>query len=113
MKSAKWIILLVFLATRSAMSHPPSKIILDFNPETHILKVAIEHSVQDTAKHFIITLAVALNGNEVVNQKFMTQSDSKEQEALFLIHDAKSGDKIEATASCNIFGKKKESITVP
>jgi desulfoferrodoxin (superoxide reductase-like protein) len=113
MKQAKWIILLVFIAAQSAMSHPPSKIILDFNSQTHILKVAIEHSVQDTVKHFINALTVSLNGNEVVNQKFLTQSDSREQEVLFLIHDAKSGDKIEATASCNVFGKKKESLTLP
>lgn len=113
MKPVKWIILLVFLVAQSAMSHPPSKIILDFNSQTHILKVAIEHSVQDTVKHFINGLTVSLNGNEVVNQKFLTQWNSKEQEALILIHDAKSGDKIEAAASCNIFGKKKEAITLP
>ncbi|HDQ44356.1 MAG TPA: hypothetical protein ENN17_02490 [bacterium] len=113
MKPVKTIILAVFLATQFAISHPPSKIILDFNPETHILKVAIAHSVQDTVKHFIDGLTVSLNGKVILSQKFLTQLDSKGQETLFLIHDVKSGDKIEATASCNVFGKKKESITLP
>lgn len=109
-----WLIVLLVSATfQMVAAHPPSKIILDFNSETHILKVAVNHSVDDTLKHFINMLSVKLNGNEIANQKFLTQFVSADQDAQFLIHDAKPGDEIEVTASCNIFGKKTEKIKLP
>ena len=111
MKTLWFTVLLLLVIFQTAAAHPPSKIILDFNAETHILKVAISHSVKDTAKHFINTLSV--NGNEIVDQNFLTQFDAADQEAQFLIHDAKPGDEIEVTASCNIFGKKTEKIKLP
>ncbi len=113
MKILWFVVLLSLVIFETAVAHPPSKIILDFYSETHILKVAINHAVEDPVKHFIKEVTVKLNGNEIITQEFITQYRRVDQETQFLIHDAKPGDEIEVTASCNIFGKKAEKIKLP
>ncbi|NQT25446.1 hypothetical protein HQ585_08825 [candidate division KSB1 bacterium] len=96
-----------------AIAHPPSKIILEFNAETSILKVEMPHKVKDASEHFINKVEIKLNGKEIVKQEFFTQKDTGKQMVMYQIHDAKSGDTLEVTAHCNVFSKKKETIQIP
>jgi len=91
-------------------AHPPSRITLNFDPATHILKVTMDHEVKDTAKHFINRVEIVWNELEAVRQDFAVQLDSGKQEALYLLPGAKPGDKITVTAHCNVYGKKKEAF---
>lgn len=103
----------VLFQTGILRAHPPDKIVLEFNAETSILKVVISHEVKDRAEHFTKTIEVKLNGDEILKQTFLTQQGLKQQTAVYQIHDAQSGDRLEVTAHCNIFGKKKETFQIP
>jgi desulfoferrodoxin (superoxide reductase-like protein) len=103
----------LLLHSRAAVAHPPSKIVLEFNAETSILKVAMTHEVKDAAKHYIEKIEIKLNDKEILVQDFLTQQDTEEQTALYHIHDAKQGDTLEVTAHCNVFGKEKETLQIP
>lgn len=105
--------LCVLFLQPGAAAHPPGKIILEFDQETSILKIVMPHQVKDVTEHIIEKVEIKLNGEEILTQEFLTQQDKEEQTALYLIHDAKSGDKLEVTAHCNVFGKKKETLQIP
>ena len=115
MKRIRLLLILGFIFTQSAvlMAHPPSKIILEFNAETSILKIEMPHAVKEISEHFINKVEVKINGKEILKQEFLTQQDPEKQTVLYQIHDAKSGDKLEVTAHCNVFGKKKETLQIP
>ena len=95
------------------LAHPPSKIILEFNAETSILKVEMVHAVKDGSKHFIHKVEVKLNGQEILTQELLSQQDTEKQTVTYLIRDAKSGDELEVTGYCNVFGKRKEMLQIP
>lgn len=106
------LLILMLLYSNGIYAHPPEKISLEFNKETHILKVVMQHPVEDAGKHIVNKITVKMNGNEAVTQKFTVQLNKEKQEAVFLIPGLKSGDKIEVTATCNVFGKKKETFDI-
>lgn len=112
---SKTLLLIVFmcLVSEALTAHPPDKISLEFNAETHILKVVIHHHVEDAVKHIVQKITVKINGKEAVTQKFQKQLNQEKQEAVFLIPGAVSGDEIEVTGNCNVFGKKKENYKIP
>jgi desulfoferrodoxin (superoxide reductase-like protein) len=99
-------------AAGSVFGHPPDRVSAEFDAETHLLTVAVDHHVKDGVKHFIHRIEVELNGEKVIQQDFLGQPDMQEQEAIYRIADAAVGDKIEVTAECNIFGKKGVEIEV-
>jgi len=104
---------LFLVQSQGLIAHPPSKIILEFNAETSILKVEMPHLVKDVTEHFIDRVEVKLNGKEILKQALLTQQDLEKQTVIYQIHDAKSGDELEVTAHCNVFGKKKETLQIP
>jgi desulfoferrodoxin (superoxide reductase-like protein) len=55
---------------------------------------------------------VELNGKEIIQQLFKRQTDGQEQKVMYVIVDAKEGDKITVTAYCNIAGKKNQTLDV-
>ena len=71
------------------------------------------HEVKDASEHIINKVVVKLNGKEILKQEFLTQENTEKQTVIYQIHDAKSGDKLEVTAHCNVFGKKKETVQIP
>lgn len=116
MKRLLTILICVFifmLQAGDAAAHPPVKIVLDFDQETSILKVAVLHEVKDAVKHFVEKIEVKLNDKEILNQEFLSQLDKENQTAMYVIHDAKSGDRLEVSAYCNVFGKMKEIFQIP
>jgi hypothetical protein len=55
---------------------------------------------------------LSVNGVKLVDQKFLQQGDGKMQLAQYLCPGIKAGDKISATATCNIMGSKTTEIVV-
>lgn len=96
----------------SAWGHPPGEIELEFDLDQGRLEIAAFHTVRDSSEHFIDRIVVQLNGEEIVEQKFRSQTDSKVQIVEYRIIDAKPGDQIEVTARCNISGRKKDSLVI-
>lgn len=106
------LMLTIMLVASSLFAHPPKDVMLDFISEDHVLTVVVPHSVNNRAKHYIYRIVVELNGKEIIQQNFKSQTNEEEQKVQYVIVDAKEGDKITVTAFCNISGKKKEILDV-
>jgi hypothetical protein len=102
----------VSLAVSVCMAHPPDAVTAGFDLETHVLTVGVEHKVKDGGKHFIDGVTVELNGERIIEQKFLSQVDLEGQEVVYRVVDAGVGDEITVTADCSIFGKKSLNIEV-
>ena len=107
-----FLVLVLLLSINAVFAHPPSGLELEFDPIEHILTIVILHPVKDFSKHYIYKITVELNEKEIIRQEFKIQSNKEEQEAIYMIIDAKEGDKITVTAYCNISGKKKETLEI-
>jgi len=93
------------------MAHPADSLVMSID-SNGLLSIQIYHPVKDHAKHYINKVTVELNGKEIIQQSFKSQTDKTVQELIYKIIDAKENDKITLTAYCNITGKKKEMLTV-
>jgi len=105
-------LLLVIICLQAGMAHPPADVQLDFNKDSKVLTVTSIHPVKDTAEHIVNKIEVKVNGETMVEQHFLSQQDGEKQVVPFLLQDLKPGDKVDVTAHCNVFGKKKVSMIV-
>src|SRR3989339_1293631 len=99
--------------TAALFSHPPSDILLEFDPSSKILKVSVNHPVPEPRKHFIYEIHVFLGKKMILTQKFLSQNEKENQQALYLMNDAAPGSDITVQADCNLYGKLKKSIKIP
>ncbi len=104
---------LAFTAVTFMYANPPSRIEAIFDSTGQFLTVRADHPTRDMNKHYIKLIVIKLNGKEIINQSMMSQANAEHQDAVYKIVDAKSGDKIEAEATCNIFGSKSITIVAP
>ena len=95
-----------------AYAHPPSDIIITFDPKTKILNAVIMHNVSNPQNHFIKKVDVALNGKEIIEHKLSRQDNNVSQTVSYLIPDAKTGNILSVEAYCSISGKLKKEIKV-
>ncbi len=105
-------LLLALVILTPLAAHPPGSIDFNYDTETGILTVKVIHSVKDASKHYINKVEIELNGTQLIEQKFRSQLDEENQEALYKVIDAKAGDKFTVEAYCNISGKKKTEFEV-
>ena len=96
-----------------AYAHPPSDIIITFDPAAKILKAVIMHNVSNPRNHFIKKVDIVLNGQEIIEHKISRQDNNTNQTVSYLIPDAKTGDIISVEAYCSISGKLKKEIRLP
>lgn len=106
------LVLVLVLIAGVATAHPAKEVKIEFDPDGKMLMVTAVHDTKDVAKHFIGTVEVDLNGDKIIVQKFKSQIGADAQKAHFWVHDAKIGDEIKVTATCNISGKKTVSLKV-
>ena len=104
--------LILLSQTENAYAHPPSDIIITFDPETKILNAVIMHSVSNPHNHYINKVDIALNGQEIIEHKISRQDNNVSQTVSYLIPDAKAGDTLSVEAYCSISGKLKKEIKV-
>ncbi|MBN2238011.1 MAG: hypothetical protein JW729_10650 [Bacteroidales bacterium] len=106
-------LILVLLAfSFAAMSNPPKKVTLKFDLKSQEIDVNIQHSVGDITDHFIENVVVKLNDQEVVNENYDKQKDTKGDLFRYKLENVKKGDVLEVTATCNKWGKKTSKITI-
>jgi hypothetical protein len=104
--------LAVLMLAGAGLAHPSKDVQLDFNADNHMLMVMAAHDTKDPAKHFVGTIQVDLNGEKVIDQKFKSQPTADMQMGHYLINDAKIGDTLTITATCNIAGKKAVTLKI-
>lgn len=113
-KFAKLLLALVILslACTPLFAHPAEKVELKWDEAASELHVSIVHPVKNTASHYISRIVVSVDGKVAEERALKSQSDSKTEEAVFEIKDLKKGSKIEVEVTCNVFGKRKQSLVI-
>jgi desulfoferrodoxin (superoxide reductase-like protein) len=104
---------LFFLSASVLFGTPPDSLQLNLDSSGTMLSVKVFHPTRNTANHFIKTIDVTLNGNQIIQQNYDCQFNQEVQEAVYKLINLKAGDKIEVTGTCNIYGKKTGLYTVP
>ena len=105
--------LCLVLGVHPALAHPPGRLDLTFDVATHVLKVMLKHTTRDSIKHYINTIVVSLNKQDIITQKFSSQKDNQGHEALYMILDVKPGDVLSVKATCSLYGTKSERFVIP
>ncbi len=112
MKTNILITILLLVTMKASFSHPPESIIADYDTTTKILQVTVNHSVKNSAKHYINKIEIGLNGEQIIEQKNKKQIDNSFQKYTYTLADVEIDDSLNVTAYCNISGKKSISVQI-
>jgi len=94
-----------------ATAHPPKEVTLSYDTKAKILKVKILHSSPAPSWHYIKTVAVEKNKQPVATYPYQSQPGKEftyEYEVAAL-----PGDTFVVTVTCNMYGSRTESLTIP
>ncbi|MBM3249652.1 MAG: hypothetical protein FJZ09_02260 [Candidatus Omnitrophica bacterium] len=113
-------IILFFLAcfilvnTLPAYAHPPSNIVIAYDPAKKMLHAEIKHQVGNPRQHYIKKADIGLNGKEIASLSFTSQASYFSQLLDYSLAEVeiKKGDKIYVEGYCSISGKLKVEYTV-
>jgi hypothetical protein len=94
-----------------AAATPPSDVILSYNELSSELSVTITHPTADPATHYIREVVITVNGKTITDASYTSQP-SKDTFTRTYHVQAKPGDDIEVTATCNIVGSKSSHLYV-
>ena len=97
-----FVALLILLFAVPVFSNPPQDITLKIFEAK--LEVFVVHPSNDPAQHFIKTIKVFKNDEEIFSKEFSGQ-ETEGQKALFSLSDLKKTDKIKVLAVCSVYGK--------
>jgi len=112
-KTVVFLFFLFFFGVFSlAYAHPPSDIIINFDPKTKILSAVIMHNTSNPDSHFIKKVDIGLNGKEIIEHKISREDNNENQTVSYLVPDVNNGDVISVEAYCSISGKLKKEIMV-
>jgi len=101
---------LIALVSQVALADPPSAVGISIVKDR--IMVTAMHATKDPGRHFIGEIEVSVNGVKLIDQKFLRQANPNMQLAQFICPGIKAGDKISATATCNVMGSKTTEIVV-
>jgi len=110
MKSIVVVLALFILSVTAgpALAHPPSDIIITYDPVSKTLQAVIKHQVSNPQRHFIKKVDVSLNGKEILIQHLTKQDSNDGQTVHYVISDVKDSDILAVEAYCSITGKLKK-----
>lgn len=106
------IVISLFVFSRFAEAHPPSRLRLNYEDQMEMLKIRMSHTVTNPKTHYIKKIKVMVNGKVVLEHTLKEQDTDSGQFLQYSIPDVKSGDRIRVEASCSSFGKKKKELKV-
>lgn len=106
------LICFLVVACSIVYAHPPSDIVITYDPQAKILKAVIYHDVSNPQTHFIKKVDTSLNGKEIIAQEISQQDNHATQTVTYLIPDAKNGDTIGVEAYCSLSGKLEKEIKI-
>lgn len=105
-------LMIMLLICTPVFAHPAEKVELEWDEATSVLHVSIVHPVGNPSTHYISRIVISVNGKVAEDVKLKSQSDPKVLHETYVIKDAPKGAKIEVETTCNVFGKRKNSITI-
>ncbi|MFZ5802072.1 MAG: hypothetical protein ACOY3K_03020 [Candidatus Omnitrophota bacterium] len=109
---AAMIAVLMIVGAPAVFAHPAEEIELAFDTKTQTLVAKIFHQVPDPKAHYIRTITVMLNGEEVANETLTEQTDGLFEQYNLPFEAVNSGDEITLKAECSLGGTKEASFKV-
>jgi hypothetical protein len=97
------ILLVVLLLSSPASAHPPSAMSFSYNPAVQELTVTITHGVRDANTHYIKEMGIVKNGVPFLTQTYTSQPSPAVFAYTYFLPGT-AGDRIEVTATCNLYG---------
>ncbi|OGX24937.1 MAG: hypothetical protein A2787_03165 [Omnitrophica WOR_2 bacterium RIFCSPHIGHO2_01_FULL_48_9] len=113
MKYLKFFILLAILSTAgTSWAIPASKIELSYDPGKKILHTKVSHVTQRNRKHYIRSIIVYKNDQEVKSLHYVVQEKSSGVEEDIPL-EANKDEVIRVKAQCTESGPKEETLVIP
>jgi len=105
------VLLLVFIPF-VLLAHPPKKVNVKYKKESKILIISIPHGVKDVTKHYIKSITISVNGNEIKVLEYKSQTSEASHDVEIELPELKNGDKVKVKVKCNKMGAKKTIIKI-
>lgn len=105
------IVMLFCLCPQLTYAHPPQDVKLSYDAGSQTLTVTITHKTPFPGSHYINNVEIKKNDAVIGTYTYEKQPDPETFTYAYTV-PAVSGDTIEVTAGCNIYGSKKTTITV-
>lgn len=105
------VLLLVFIPF-VLLAHPPKKVNVKYEKESKTLIISMPHSVKDVTKHYIKSITISVNGNEIKVLEYKSQSSEASHDVEIELPELKKGDKVKVKAKCNKIGAKTTTIKI-
>jgi len=103
----------IFLLMVSVVyAHPPSDIMITFDPQTKMLQAMVMHNTSNPLSHYIKKVDIGLNGEEIIELTFSKQENNQSQSVSYSIPNAKEGDVVSVEGYCSISGKLTKEIVI-
>jgi hypothetical protein len=117
-KSSPCIRLVLFLVAmffclypQLASAHPPKDVKLSYAASSQALTVTITHKSPFPGSHYINKVEIKKNGAVISTNTYDKQPDQETFDYTYTIAAA-SGDTIEVTAECNLYGSKTVTLVI-
>ena len=109
-------IFVFILAASLIFAHEPSEVKLSYNANTKMLSINVAHMISNTKipdpmKHFLKSITVSVNGNEVIVENISFQQSDNGEKCSFLLN-VKTNDKVTVKAVCSVSGIKSSEIII-
>lgn len=103
--------LIIFLSFSAYVSaHPPSDIMISFDPKTKVLTAVVMHYTSNPSRHYIKKIDIGINGKKVFEEKFLRQDNNENRTIEVKLGNFRNGDIVSVEAYCSISGKLKREI---
>ena len=104
---------ILFVLSCTAFAHPPKSITASWNASQETLSVTAEHSVEDAAKHYILSLTILDGTKQLVMKQYSKQNSTDGFSDSLILKGMKSGTKLRIQLVCNIMGSKELQYIIP
>lgn len=107
------ILAVALLTAATAFAHPPKSISVSWDASSQILNVTAEHSVNDQAKHYVLSLTIFEGNKQLLQKQYSSQSSAERFSDSVALKGVPSGTKIRIQVVCNIMGATETEFTIP
>ncbi len=95
-------------------AHSPSSINLKYEKENdkEILKIDISHSVRNVERHYIESITIKVNGDEVEVLEYSKQKTESDHNVTVEMPGLQKGDVVEVEANCSRIGSRSAELKI-
>jgi hypothetical protein len=112
MKKLLLIALLLIWMGGELTAHAPVGLNLAYDQETKLLSVEFMHRSRNPEDHFVYSVKIAVNSEQVIEQSLMSQEKAEGGSLVFKIIDLKAGDEVNVQIECNKGGRRSRKLKI-